>query len=192
MLVGTEHRGAGAWLTDSIPTMNIVLIGYRGTGKSAVARILSGLLQWPLVATDQEIVAEAGMSIPQIVAAYGWDHFRNLEATIVARVAAGDKVVIDTGGGVIMRDENMELLRKNGVVVWLRADPSTIVARIQNDTERPSLTGNKSFLEEVEEVLQERAPRYARAAEFVVETTAESPDSIARRIVAYLECRANR
>lgn len=172
--------------------MNIVLIGYRGTGKSTVARLLSAQLQWPLVATDQEIVAETGMSIPRIVEAHGWDHFRDLEARIVARVAARDQVVIDTGGGVIVRDENVELLRRNGVIVWLKADLHTIAARIQDDTERPSLTGSKSFLEEIEEVLQERTPRYAKAAELAIDTGEESPESIARRIFAHLEGRAAR
>lgn len=172
--------------------MNIVLIGYRGTGKSAVARLLSERLQWGLIATDQEIVAETGMSIPEMVEAHGWDYFRDLEARIVARVAALDQVVIDTGGGVILRDENVELLRKNGTIIWLKADPETISTRIRDDTQRPSLTGNKSFLEEIEEVLQERAPKYKEAAEVEVDTGSESPESIVQRIVVHLEGRASR
>ena len=169
--------------------MNIVLIGYRGTGKSTIAQLLSEQLRWPVCNMDQEIVAEAGFSIPEIVETHGWDFFRDLESRIVARVAAKDRVIIDAGGGVIVRDENVGLLRKNGIIIWLKADPNTIISRIREDTQRPSLSGNKSFLEEIEEVLNERTPKYKKAADIEIETRDQSPEAIAQIIIAYLEGR---
>jgi shikimate kinase len=169
--------------------MNVVLIGYRGTGKSTIAQLLSEQLGWPVCNMDREIVAEAGCSIPEIVGKHGWEFFRDLESRVVGRCAHQDKAIIDAGGGVIVRERNMELLRKNGVIVWLKADPATIISRIREDTQRPSLSGDKSFLEEIEEVLTERTPKYRSAAEVEIETSDQSPETIAKTIIAYLEGR---
>lgn len=167
--------------------MNIVLIGYRGTGKSTVAQILSDRLQWPTFTVDEEIVAETGMSISQIVKTHGWDFFRDLESKVVSRAGKMDRTIIDTGGGVIVREENIDILRKNGTIIWLKAAPESIARRIKDDTERPSLTGHKSFVEEVEEVLNERTPQYRRAADLEIETSNCSPEVIAEKILTYLE-----
>jgi shikimate kinase len=130
--------------------MNLVLIGYRGTGKSTVATLLAARLGLPVVSLDQEIVRAAGRSIPDIVAEHGWPHFRDLESAITARVAARDDIIIDAGGGVILREENVAHLRRGGLLVWLRASVPVIVARIEGGTERPALIAGKTFTEEVE------------------------------------------
>ncbi len=83
--------------------MNLVLIGYRGTGKSTIARLLSRRLSRDVVSLDQEIVRDTGRSIPEIVAEHGWPHFRDIEADVTRRVAARDDLIIDAGGGVILR-----------------------------------------------------------------------------------------
>ncbi|MBN2468227.1 MAG: shikimate kinase [Deltaproteobacteria bacterium] len=163
--------------------MNIVLIGYRGAGKSAVADILSARLQWPKYVVDKAIVEAAGMSIPRIVESRGWDFFRDLESRAVARVSGQDRTIIDTGGGVVIRAGNVEMLRRNGTLIWLRVDPKTVLNRIKDDTERPSLTGSKSFLEEIEEVLSERAPLYRSAADLVVDTNLLSSPAVAEKIL---------
>ncbi len=143
--------------------MNLVLIGYRGTGKSTVARLLGGRLGMEVVSLDDEIVRETGASIAAIVAAHGWPRFRDLEAAVTKRVAAGTNVVIDAGGGVILRDDNVRCLREGGTLFWLQASVPTIVARIERGAERPALTAGKSFTEEVEDVLRDRTPRVWRA-----------------------------
>ena len=89
--------------------MNIVLIGYRGTGKSAVGKILAAQLGRRLVSTDEEIIRRAGKSIPDLVAAQGWEYFRDLESAVCQDLAGRDNLVIDTGGGAILRDENRVL-----------------------------------------------------------------------------------
>ena len=166
--------------------MNIVLIGYRGTGKSSVAKILAHRLGRRLVSTDAEVVAKSGRSIPDIVQAHGWEHFRGLESEICRQVGEEDGLVIDTGGGAILREENVKVLKKNGIVFWLTAAVPTIVARIASDTNRPSLTGGKSFVDEVSDVLIERTPRYRAAADHTLATDSELPTDIAARILALL------
>jgi shikimate kinase len=167
--------------------MNLVLIGYRGTGKSTVARLLAQQLGREVVSLDQEIVRHAGRSIPEIVAAHGWPHFRDVEAEVTRRIAAHDDLIIDAGGGVILRQENVDHLRHHGRLFWLKASVPVIVARIQSGTERPPLTAGKSFTEEVEEVLRERAPLYAAAAHHQVDTDNRSPHDVAAEVVRLFE-----
>jgi len=166
--------------------MNIVLIGYRGTGKSTVADLLSSRLNWPTYNMDKAIVEEAGVSIPQIVENRGWNFFRDLESRIARQASTQDRTVIDAGGGVVIRSENITMLRQNSVVIWLKAPPKTIADRIKEDTGRPSLTGTKSFIEEIEEVLSERAPKYHEAADLEIETSHLSPEAVTDTILDLL------
>ncbi len=162
--------------------MNLVLIGYRGTGKSTVARLLAARLGMEVVSLDEEIVRQAGRSIADIVAEHGWPYFRDLEAAVTARVSARDRIIIDAGGGVILRAENVVNLRRGGKLFWLRAAVPVIVARIEGGRERPALTAGKSFTEEVDEVLAERTPLYAAAAHHSVETDGRTPEQVAAEV----------
>jgi shikimate kinase len=163
--------------------MNLVLIGYRGTGKSAVAAILSQKLGMTAVSLDEEIIREAGMSIPEIVEQHGWPWFRDLESEIVERFARRDEAILDTGGGVVLRPQNTQNLRRGGVLFWLEASVDVIVERIQEGTERPSLTEGRSFLEEVEEVLSERLPLYRAAADRAIDTDLLTVAGVADEII---------
>ena len=163
--------------------MNIVLIGYRGAGKSAVGRRLAARLGRKLVSTDAEIVKRAHRAIPEIVAQEGWDYFRDLESEICRELANRDQLVIDTGGGAILRTQNVEVLKKNGTVFWLEASVGTITKRIGGDTQRPSLTGTKSFVDEVQDVLRERTPKYQAAADHVIATDERSIDQLVEAVL---------
>ena len=163
--------------------MNIVLIGYRGAGKSAVGRRLAARLGRKLVSTDAEIVKRAHRAIPEIVAQEGWEYFRDLESDICRELANRDQLVIDTGGGAILRTQNVEVLKKNGTVFWLEASVGTITKRIGRDTQRPSLTGTKSFVDEIQDVLQERTPKYQAAADHVIATDERSIDQLVEAVL---------
>lgn len=165
--------------------MNIVLIGYRGTGKSTVGKVLAARLGRSVVSTDAEIVRRAGQTVPEIVAQHGWDHFRDLESTVCQDFATRDGLIIDTGGGAILRPHNVECLKKTGTLFWLTASVATIASRIGCDTQRPSLTGTKSFVEEVEEVLAVRTPKYQEAADHIIPTDSRS---INQTVDAILSC----
>jgi shikimate kinase len=162
--------------------VNLVLVGYRGTGKSAIGRRLSDLLHMPRVSLDEEIVRDAGKSIPDLVAASGWPVFRDIEEGICRKFGQRQGLVIDCGGGVVEREANFESLRGGGRVFWLRATPTTIVSRIGGDQSRPSLTGSKSFTEEVEEVLARREPLYRRLAHEDIDTDGRSIEDLAGHI----------
>ena len=164
--------------------MNIVLIGYRGTGKSQVGALLAEMLDMRVVSMDEEIVKTAAMSIPEIVERFGWSDFRQRETDEARKLSGLDGLVIDCGGGVIERSENIELLQKNAQLFWLRAEVATIVARIQGGTERPALVAGKTFTEEVAEVLDRRRPLYRNAAHHEIDTDALTPQQVAEQIVA--------
>lgn len=163
--------------------MILVLIGYRGTGKTAVGEILAKRLQMPCISMDDEIVRRAGMSTPEIVENYGWQKFRDMESDVARELTARDNIIIDTGGGVIERPENIEALRTNACVVWLKASVPTIVARIEAGTQRPALTAGKTFTEEVSEVLERRTPIYKIASQYEIETDDVTPDQVVESIV---------
>jgi len=167
--------------------MNLVLIGYRGTGKTAIGRRLAERLGMEYVGLDEEIVRRAGKSIPDLVEESGWDRFRDIEAEAVRDAAAADNRILDTGGGAILRDENVAALRRNGLVIWLRASVPDIVARIGADDQRPSLTGRRSFTDEVDEVLAERKPRYNAAAHERIDTSALTVEEAVQAIAGIFE-----
>jgi len=162
--------------------MNLVLVGYRGTGKSSIARRLARMLGRPVVSLDSQIVQRTGKSIPDLVAERGWDHFRDLEEQICRQFGAQDGQILDCGGGVVERDANVAVLRDRGRVFWLKATPASIVARIGRDSNRPSLTGGRSFTEEVSEVLHRRTPLYQAMAHEEIDTDGRSVANIAAEI----------
>ena len=170
--------------------MNVVLVGYRGTGKSAVAETLARALGLRVVCLDEELQRTAGQSIPDVVRERGWPSFRDLEEQVVREFASRDGQVIDCGGGVIEREANFAVLREAGPVVWLKASVETIVQRIQGDDQRPSLTGTKSFTDEVAEVLERRTPRYDRISHLAINTDNRSIDEIADEIQQRLDTRS--
>jgi shikimate kinase len=163
--------------------MKIVLIGYRGTGKSVVGELVAERLRIKCIAMDEKIVQKAGMSIPDIVENHGWTIFRDMESEVAKELAKFDNIIIDTGGGIIERPENIKALKRNSLIVWLKASVGTIVSRIQGGTERPSLTGGKSFTEEVAEVLEQRNPKYRNAAQYGIDTDRLTPEQVADRII---------
>ena len=150
--------------------MNLVLIGYRGSGKTAIANAAGKRLNRAVWHLDELIEHRAGKPIPGIVEEEGWDGFRDRESEIVREASREQGIVIDCGGGVILREENVKALRQDGRIVYLTCDPAILAQRIDGDANRPSLTGQGTAAEEVERVLTERRPLYEAAAEFIIDT----------------------
>jgi shikimate kinase len=163
--------------------MNIVLIGYRGTGKSEVGALLADRLKMACIGMDAEIVRQAGISIPEIVETYGWSKFRDMESEVTRKLSGQDNVIIYTGGGVIERPENMAALQKNACIIWLKASVNTIVERIEDGTQRPALTDGKTFTREVTDILSQRVPKYRSAAQHEIDTDKLTPKQVADRII---------
>lgn len=162
--------------------MNISLIGYRGTGKSTIALILAEKTGFALTNLDAMIVEKASMPVPEIVKKFGWDRFRDIESEVLEEAAKADNQILDCGGGIILRQDNREKLKELGPVFWLVADIPSVIERIKEDTQRPSLTG-KSFVDEVSDVLKEREPLYRDCADHIIDTVALSPEDSTNEIL---------
>lgn len=148
---------------------NIFLIGPRACGKTSVGRKLAEELGLEFVDTDHALVASVGMEIADYVDQNGWDAFRDREAETLEQVADEGIRVVGCGGGIVLREENREVL-KSGLVLYLKTDPEELARRLMNDpneAQRPSLTG-KSIVEEVREVLAGRAPLYEGCADIIL------------------------
>jgi shikimate dehydrogenase len=167
--------------------MNIVLIGMRGSGKTAVGKILAQKLGRELIEMDELIVSKAGLSIPEIVARHGWERFRDLEEEVVAKLSKRRNIVNATGGGVVVREPNITRLKQNGLLVWLTANVDTLLQRIGEDDSRPLLKG-KTRREDMEITLAERQPLYQKAADIAIDTEGKTPEAIAETIASVKIC----
>ena len=159
---------------------NIVLTGYRGSGKTCTARYLAKKLGRKIISTDEEIGKKIG-KISDFIENNGWKKFRDIESEVIENID-GDDLIIDCGGGFVEREKNVESLKKNGVIIWLKTSPEQIRKRIKGSEERPSLTGTKSFLEEIEEMLQKRIPLYKKAADYEIDTGNKSVEQVGNEI----------
>jgi shikimate kinase len=177
--------------------MNIVLIGYRCSGKTSVGSLLAAELGRELIDLDALLESRAGASIETLVTDRGWEFFRKLEHDLVAEVCRKDGLVIAPGGGVVIQQENVPLLKGNGWVVWLKGEARILRARMLKEEHagkvRPSLTGSDAPAE-IEEVLALRTPLYQQVADLVVDTTDLSVEEVAKAIMGKLpvECREQR
>lgn len=165
---------------------NIVLIGFMGCGKTTFGKKLSKKLRCGFIDTDRYIELKEGMSIPQIFAEKGEKVFRQIESQVCEEAAAKNGVVVATGGGIIKNPENMRLLKKNGVVVYLKATPEHIYRNIGNDNGRPLLRGGDK-MEKITSLLSERVPVYEKYADITVSVTGGTVNQVTDRIANSLE-----
>ena len=169
--------------------MNIVLIGYRCSGKTAVSKVLARDLGRDFLDTDVLIEENEGCPIETIISGNVWGHFRDIEKRLIEEVSERDNLVIATGGGVVMDEENVKNLRKNGWIVWLDGKVEVLRERMDRDQRsgkiRPPITGVDP-LEEIKRVLGIRTPLYQRAGDFMVDTSLLSIREVADSIMKTL------
>ncbi len=167
------------------PAASIVLVGYRCTGKTSIARELSGLLGYAWDDLDDKIEAAAGKSIAAVFADDGDTAFRDLEARILAEMCRRPRTVFALGGGTLGREENRRVVRAAGPVIWLTASVDTIYQRMLGDptsaARRPNLTpiGGR---QEIETLLRERTPNYRQCSTLEIDTEGKTVGEIAREI----------
>ena len=171
--------------------MNVVLIGYRATGKTTLAKLLAERLNWDWTDGDVEVEQVAGKSVARIFAEDGEPVFRDIEARVMGELCERDRLVIAAGGGAPMRESTRQAMRRGGKVVWLTALPETIHARMTGDAtttaaRRPSLT-DRGPLDEIVELLTRRAPIYQEAAHCRIDTEGKTPEDTTDEILATLE-----
>lgn len=169
--------------------MNIILLGYRGTGKSVISKLLSKQLERRLYRLDAMIEEAVGITIPEIVSIWGWVRFREIEATIVEQVAnEAQDAIIDCGGGVVLNDRNILKLKADGKAVLLTAHIDTLLSRLRRDrNKRPPLKKGLPWEDEHRRVLAERQDQYHAAADLVCDTTEKRPDETVYEIINYFK-----
>lgn len=173
--------------------MAITIIGYRGSGKSSIARPLAKMLGWKTVDSDDLIEERAGKTIKEIFEDEGEPAFRQLEKDILTELLNEEELIIAAGGGAILNPQSRELMKQSGPVVWLQATIQELSERIaadsQTETRRPDLTP-LGVREEIEEVLNHRVPMYEEAATMIIITTGKTPEEIATEVYSLLpaEC----
>ena len=169
--------------------MNVILIGYRATGKSTVGNRLSFTLNIPLIDTDLLVEENMKMPIKEIVELHGWDFFRSKEKEAVQMLEKEGSCVIATGGGVVLDKENVALLKRQGVVVWLNTPLNDIISRLDNRAPgaviRPQFT-DWNIAEETVYMVKQRNPLYEQAADHTVKTENKSTTQVAEEIYQYL------
>ena len=164
---------------------NIFLIGFMGAGKSTIARTLQRELGFPLVEMDERIVKEQGMSINDIFAQYGEAHFREIESQLVVDLGKQEPSIVSCGGGVVVRPENTQNMKKSGRIVLLKASPETIFERVKNSTDRPILNGHMN-VEYIAELMEKRRVLYEEAADITIQTDGKTREQICEEIIGKL------
>jgi shikimate kinase len=162
---------------------SIVLIGMMGAGKSAVGRCLQQRTGFKRCDTDEMVSSRFGMRISEIFSTHGEDKFREAETEALRRVSLDQRSIIVTGGGIVLREENLELLKRIGAVVWLEADEETLFKRASRAGNRPLLQRKhprKAFMQ----MLQTRLPLYAKVADIRVDTSVLTDEEVAVAILS--------
>lgn len=164
--------------------MNLILCGMMGSGKTTIGIKIADRTSLRWYDTDELIVDKHG-KISDIFEYYGEPHFRKLETEIVRELSQKDGLVISTGGGLVLKKENNELLQRNGKIVFLRATPETLAGRLKVDGTRPLLqTSTETLKERLLRLMRERTPVYELVSDYIVDVDGKTPEEIAEEIVA--------
>ena len=161
---------------------NIFLIGFMGCGKSTVASKLNQMYGMHVVEMDQEISNRQKMSIPDIFEQYGEEYFRDLESALVKEITTSSEQVVSCGGGVVLRENNVIEMKKNGHIVLLTAKPENVLKRVEKNDDRPILKGRKT-VKDIAELMGARREKYEEAADIIVATDDKSIEEISKEIL---------
>lgn len=165
---------------------SIVLIGMMGAGKSSVGRVLQKRTGLALFDTDKIVESQFGISISEIFSKYGEERFREGESAVLRGLAGAEQGIIVAGGGAVLRDANIDLLKALGIVVWLEADEETLFERASRKGNRPLLK-TEDPKETFSQMLQARRPIYAKLADIRVDTSALTHEEVADAILIKME-----
>lgn len=165
---------------------NLILIGFMGTGKTSLGKLLAEKLGRGFVDIDQKIEQDAGISIPQIFERYGEKYFREIEKKTVEEITKRRGLVIATGGGTVKDEDNMRMLKSSGVIVCLTTEPEEIFRRTERRGERPVLDGGEDRLQTIKKLLSERQKFYAQS-DYTIDTTDWSPLQIMNDICKHFK-----
>lgn len=146
-----------------------MLIGFMGVGKTTVSKVLSKELNMPEVDMDAYIVKREKMEISDMFETYGEQYFRKVETDCLIEIQKEKGRIVSCGGGVVVKDENIEYMKAGGVILLLTATPQTVYERVKDSTNRPILNGHMN-VEYIEELMNKRKARYLEVADIVIST----------------------
>ena len=166
-------------------TEHIFMIGFMGVGKTSTSCALSRQLEVKEIDTDAMIVEQAGVTISEIFAEKGEEAFRQMETALLDEIAEMEPCIVSCGGGMVMRTENVEKMKKQGKIVLLSATPETIYSHVKDSTSRPLLNGNMN-VEYIAGLMKQREPAYEQAADYKIVTDGLNPRRVAEKITQLL------
>ena len=166
---------------------NLYLIGFMGTGKSTIGRIIArNRSEMIFCEMDDMIEKHEGKTISDIFAELGEAYFRQVETDVLKEIADMDNAIVSCGGGVPLKDENIEIMKQSGTIIWLTASPDTIYNRVCCNNKRPLLKGNMT-IEHITEMMNNRHSQYEKAADQQVSTEAGRPELTAENVVRIMQ-----
>jgi len=172
--------------SDVNAAKSIVLIGMMGAGKSSIGRCLQQRTGLARLDTDEMVVARFGISIPEIFEKHGEDKFREAETEVLRKLAPDRPAIITTGGGIVLRPGNVDLLKGLGTLVWLTADEATLFERVSRRNDRPLLQ-KENPRTVFSKLFRERESLYTAAADLRIDTSGKTHDEVAETILTKLE-----
>ena len=164
---------------------NIILIGYMGSGKTSISKKLGEILDREVIELDNIISNKAGISINEIFNKYGEDYFRDMETQVLKESLNKNNTIISTGGGIIVKEENIELLKDSGIVIYLMISPEEVIKRTKKDNTRPLLK-DKNIVE-IEDMIKNREEKYEKASDFKIDTNNKNIDKIIEEILLIIK-----
>jgi len=169
-------------LAEKHQSGNLVLVGMMGSGKTTIGRTLARHLNKSFIDSDEEIVKRTGVTIPHIFDVEGEEGFRQRETNVIKELTAGNNIVLATGGGAVLSETNRELLKSNGIVIYLRASVQDLWMRTRHDRNRPLLQ-TKDPQAKLSELYQLRDPLYSEIADLVIQSGKQSANSLTQHLI---------
>ena len=162
--------------------LNIMLIGFMGTGKTSVSTKLSELLNMKIIDTDEYIESKENMKIDKIFSLYGEEYFRQCEKNALIELSKEKNTIISCGGGIILKDENIQIMKQQGIIILLTASAKNIYKRVKDSTTRPLLNNNMT-IEHIDKLMESRKEKYLKAADIIINTDNKTIEEICNEII---------
>lgn len=169
-------------MSTKLENLNIVFIGFMGTGKTTISSYIAKLLNKKLIETDKYIINKTNMDISSIFDKFGEKYFRYLESEAIFEISKNKGIIISCGGGSVIREENISFLKKNGIIIRLIATPNTILNRVKNSNERPILNGHMNT-EFISSLMKDRETFYSKAADINIYTDNKTVEEISKECI---------
>jgi len=169
--------------------INIALIGFMGSGKTTVGRMIAERLNYSFIDTDKLIEEKTGKAISDIFKNEGEDSFRQIESRVLEEVLKGRGAIVSCGGGIVLREKNRAMLKESSVVIYLRAEASELFKRVGGTGYKRPLLNVENPMQEVERLLKERDPLYREVADITIDTTGRRLDEVVDLIINELNAK---